>query len=108
MLTELVDVFYFQLSVSNHLKLLVSLLDPLFLSANRLSDGGSHLFACSFLFYCFHIDLILCVNIGFVAAKIRTILISSKFRKKKGRDDVKSLNLHLYHNLLYWGGGGDA
>ena len=76
MLTELVDVFYFQLSVSNHLKL--------------------------------HIDLILCVNIGFVAAKIRTILISSKFRKKKGRDDVKSLNLHLYHNLLYWGGGGDA
>ena len=59
MLTELVDVFYFQLSVSNHLKLLVGLLDPLFLPANRLSDGGSHLFACSFSFYCFHIDLIL-------------------------------------------------
>ena len=54
-------ILEFQLSVSDHLKLLVGLLDPLFLPANRLSDGGSDLFAGSFC--CFHIDIIKRMNI---------------------------------------------
>ena len=63
-LTEFVDIFYFQFSIPDHLKLFVGLFDPLLLSANRLSDCGSHLFARSFSFRCFHIDKKLNVNIG--------------------------------------------
>ena len=68
LLTEDVDIFYFQLSVSDHFKLFVGLLNPLFLPANRLSDSGSRLFTSPFSFCCFHIDLVL--NGDYSIAKI--------------------------------------
>ena len=74
-------ILEFQLPVSDHLKLLVGLFDPFFLSANRLSDGGSHLFAGPFLFRCFHIDKKLNVNIS--VAKIGSFSETTKSFAKK-------------------------
>ena len=74
-------ILEFQLPVSDHLKLLVGLFDPFFLSANRLSDGGSHLFARSFSFRCFHIDKKLNVNIS--VAKIGSFSETTKSFAKK-------------------------
>ena len=49
-------VFQFQFSIPDHLKLLVGFLDPLFLAADGLPDGGSHLLTGAFFLCCFHIS----------------------------------------------------